>query len=350
MQPFFNDPSFQQFFGDQAPNFEQPKPEREQGLGSGVIFGTNGYILTNNHVVDGATDVKVYLHDRREFQAHIVGRDAKTDIAVLKIDANNLPAIPLGDSSKVQVGDLVFAIGDPLGVGQTVTMGIVSATGRANLGIEDYEDFIQTDAPINPGNSGGALIDARGELIGLNTAILSRSGGSQGIGFAIPVNLARHDMNEIVADGHVTRGWLGATIQDVTPAMAKAFGMEAPAGVLIADVSPNSPAAQAGLKAGDIVMSMNGQPIADSSSLRLQVSETAPGTSLPMTVRRGDSTLNVTAKLRELATDADKTAEGAAGQQVERGIQVEELTPALSEQLKLSKEAHGVVVSSSRSK
>jgi serine protease Do len=346
MQPFSKDPLFQQFFGDQTPGSEQPhaQPQREQGLGSGVIIGTNGYILTNNHVVDGATDVKVYLHDRREFQAHVVGTDAKTDIAVLKIDANNLPAIPLGDSSKVQVGDLVFAIGDPFGVGQTVTMGIVSAKGRANLGIEDYEDFIQTDAPINPGNSGGALIDARGELIGINTAILSRSGGSQGIGFAIPVNLARHDMNEIVEHGHVIRGWLGATIQDVTPAMAKAFGMQVPGGALIADVSPNSPAAEAGLKPGDIIMSMNGQPVADSSSLRLQVSEAGPGASIPMIVRRENSTLNMTAKLRELPSDAGKTTEVAAGEQVERGIQVEELTPALRQQLQLSKEAHGVVV------
>jgi serine protease Do len=343
-QPFSNDPLFRQFFGDQAPGSERPQPQREQGLGSGVIIGTNGYILTNNHVVDGATDVKVYLHDGREFQAHIVGTDAKTDVAVLKIDANNLPAIPLGDSSKVQVGDLVFAVGDPFGVGQTVTMGIVSAKGRANLGIEDYEDFIQTDASINPGNSGGALIDARGELVGINTAILSRSGGSQGIGFAIPVNLARHDMDEIVAHGHVIRGWLGATIQNVTPAMAKAFGMEAPGGALIADVSPNSPAAEAGLKPGDIITGMNGQAVADSASLRLQVSESAPGTSIPMTVRRGNSTLNVTAKLRELPSDAGKTPETAAGEQGERGIQVENLMAAMRQQLQLSKEANGVVV------
>jgi serine protease Do len=344
MNPFSNDPLFQQFFGNQAPNFQQPQPEREQGLGSGVIIGTNGYIITNNHVVDGATDIKVYLKDKREFQGHVVGTDAKSDIAVLKIDANNLPAIPMGDSSKVQVGDLVFAVGDPFGVGQTVTMGIVSAKGRAGLGIEDYEDFIQTDASINPGNSGGALIDSRGELIGINTAILSKTGGSQGIGFAIPVNLARHDMEEIISHGRVVRGWLGATIQDVTPAMAKAFGMPAPGGALIADVSPNSPAAEAGLKQGDIILGMNGQPIADSSSLRLQVSESAPGSSIPLMVRRGTSTLNLTAKLRELPNDPGKPTESAEKADSERGIQVGELTSGLKQQLQLSNDADGVVV------
>ena len=205
-EPFEDNPLFRQFFGDQAPNSRAPQEQREQGLGSGVIIGTNGYILTNNHVVDGATDVKVDLNDKREFQARVVGRDPKADIAVLKIDADHLPAIQLGDSSKVQVGDLVFAIGDPFGVGQTATMGIVSATGRANLGIEDYEDFIQTDAPINPGNSGGALIDAEGELIGINTAILSHSGGNQGIGFAIPANMAKQVMDQIVEHGHVIHG------------------------------------------------------------------------------------------------------------------------------------------------
>jgi len=222
--PMFDDPLFRQFFGDKGPRSREPQQEKEQGLGSGVIVATNGYILTNNHVVDGATDIKVSLRDKREFTAKVVGRDPKTDIAVLKVDADHLAAIPLGDSSKVQVGDLAFAIGDPFGVGQTVTMGIVSATGRANLGIEDYEDFIQTDAAINPGNSGGALIDGKGELIGINTAILSHSGGNQGVGFAIPVNLAKRVMDQIVDHGHVVRGFLGATIQDVTPTMAKALG------------------------------------------------------------------------------------------------------------------------------
>ena len=204
--PLFDDPFLRQFFGDQTPQFRQqpghrqqqaPQQQKERGLGSGVIVGTNGYILTNNHVVDGATDIKVSLRDKREFTAKVVGRDPKTDIAVLKINADHLPAIPLGDSSKVEVGDLAFAIGNPFGVGQTVTMGIVSATSRANLGIEDYEDFIQTDAAINPGNSGGALIDAKGQLIGINTAILSGSGGNQGMGFAVPVNLAKRVMDQI---------------------------------------------------------------------------------------------------------------------------------------------------------
>jgi serine protease Do len=340
-----SDNPFQQFFGNQMPNTPAPKDQREQGLGSGVIIATNGYILTNNHVVDGATDVKVDLNDKREFQAHIVGRDAKSDIAVLKIDADHLPAISMGDSSKAQVGDLVFAIGDPFGVGQTATMGIVSATGRANLGIEDYEDFIQTDAPINPGNSGGALINAQGELIGINTAILSRSGGNQGIGFAIPVNLARHEMEEIVETGHVVRGWLGATIQDVTPALAKGFGLDRAEGVVISDVAPGSPAEKAGLKSGDVVLSMNGKQVAGSADLRMRVSEAGPGASVPMSVRRGDSTMDITAKLGELPTDQGATSSNDSAKSTMSGLEVENLTSGLRDQLKLSPGTPGVAVS-----
>jgi serine protease Do len=348
--PMFDDPFFRQFFGDRQPHSrgpqqQPPQQEKERGLGSGVIVGTNGYILTNNHVVDGATDIKVSLRDKREFTAKVVGRDPKTDVAVLKIDADHLAAIPLGDSSKVEVGDLAFAIGDPFGVGQTVTMGIVSATGRANLGIEDYEDFIQTDAAINPGNSGGALINGKGELIGINTAILSGSGGNQGVGFAIPVNLAKRVMEQIVDHGHVVRGFLGATIQDVTPTMATALKLNDSNGVLIGDVTPKGPAAQAGMKPGDVVLKMNGQPVADAAALRLQVSQTDPGTTVPLTVQRGDNTVNLTVKLGELPNDREKATEQDSGDNSLQGLQVEPLTPAVRQQLHLGEDSHGVVIS-----
>jgi serine protease Do len=347
--PMLNDPLFRQFFGDRQPHSQRQQPqqpqEKEQGLGSGVIVATNGYIITNNHVVDGATDIKVSLRDKREFTAKVVGRDPKTDVAVLKIDADHLPAISMGDSSKVQVGDLAFAIGDPFGIGQTVTMGIVSATGRANLGIEDYEDFIQTDAAINPGNSGGALIDGRGQLIGINTAILSHSGGNQGVGFAIPINLVKRVMDQIVDHGHVVRGFLGATIQDVTPTMAKALGLNEAGGVLIGDVTAKGPAAQAGLKAGDVVIKLNGEPVADSAALRLHISETDPGTTVPLTVRRGSDTLNLNVKLGELPADHEKTADGSTDNDGLQGLQVEPISPAARQQLHLGDEAQGVVVS-----
>ena len=234
------------FFGDQ---FQGRMPRRsldmprQEGVGSGVIVTKDGYILTNNHVVDGADEVKVALQDGREFTAKVIGRDPKTDVAVIKIDAKDLPAVPMADSDKVEVGDVVLAIGNPFGIGQTVTTGIVSATGRGNMGL-DYEDFIQTDAAINPGNSGGALVDAEGRLIGINTAILSRSGGNQGIGFAIPANLARDVMDSLVKDGHVTRGYLGVMIQDVTPALAKEFKLKDTTGALVGDVTPEGPGGQ----------------------------------------------------------------------------------------------------------
>ena len=224
-----DDPLFRQFFGQQNRRFspgEAPE-QHEQGLGSGVILTADGYILTNNHVVDSATGIRVTLADKREFKAKVIGADPKADIAVLKIDATNLPFVTVGDSSRIQVGDYALAIGNPFGVGQTVTMGIVSATGRSHLGIEEYEDFIQTDAPINPGNSGGALVNDRGELIGINTAIIAHgSSGNQGIGFAVPVNMARNVMEQLVKTGKVTRAYLGIVPQDVTPAIAKAFGQK----------------------------------------------------------------------------------------------------------------------------
>ncbi len=344
--PLFNDPFFRRFFGDDFGWNQVPRERREQSLGSGVIVDPKGYILTNNHVVDGATTIKVYLPDKRELEAKLVGADPKTDVAVLKVEASGLPALPLGDSSRVETGDVVFAIGNPFGVGETVTMGIVSATGRGNLGIEDYEDFIQTDAAINPGNSGGALVDARGTLIGLNTAILSNGvEGNQGVGFAVPVNMARQVMDQIIQHGKVVRGWLGVVIQPMTPAMAKAFGMAEPKGALVGDVMPDSPASQAGLVKGDVIVSMNGQPVSDSRSLQLTIAQMAPGTSVRLgLIRDGkDRTLDVTLGTQPGNGPEEKSAQEHGG--ILEGLSVDELTPQIARQLNLPRETHGVVVS-----
>jgi serine protease Do len=295
------DDLLRRFFGDQ-PQGRMPRhgfsEPRQQGIGSGVIVTKDGYILTNNHVVDGADEVKVALQDGREFTAKVVGRDPKTDVAVIKIDAKDLPAVPMADSDKVEVGDVVLAIGNPFGIGQTVTTGIVSATGRGGAVGLDYEDFIQTDAAINPGNSGGALVDAEGRLIGINTAILSRSGGNQGIGFAIPVSIARDVMDSLVKDGRVTRGYLGVIIQDVNPALAKEFKLKDTHGALVSEVTPKSPAEKAGFQDGDVIREFNGKPVTDSRHLKLEVARIRPGESVPVKiVRDGESkTLDVSVK------------------------------------------------------
>src|SRR6266852_5171026 len=294
MMPFFDDPFFRRFFGEpfggEQPR-RQPRKFKERSLGSGVIVSKDGYILTNNHVVDGADEVKVSLaKDKKEYSAKIAGRDSKTDIAILKIDAKDLPFVTFADSDKIEVGDVVLALGNPFGIGQTVTMGIVSAIGRGGMHIEDYEDFIQTDAAINPGNSGGALVDAEGRLIGINTAILSRSGGNQGIGFAIPANLARDVMGNLVKDGHVTRGYLGVIIQDVTPALAKEFKLKENSGALVGDVTPDSPAEKAGLKTGDIITEFDGKKVTDSRHLKLEVARVQPGHTASVKVLRDGST------------------------------------------------------------
>ena len=299
--PGFNDPFWRQFFGNQFGREFPPHaigPEVEHGLGSGVIVTKDGYILTNNHVVDGAKEVKVTLPDGREFTAKVVGRDPKTDIAVVKIDADDLPVVPMADSSNVKVGDVVLAIGNPFGVGQTVTEGIVSAKDRGNMGIEPYEDFIQTDAAINPGNSGGALVDIEGRLIGVNTAILSRSGGSQGVGFAIPSDLARNVMESLIQYGHVTRGYLGVMIQNVTPALAPEFDLKKNIGALVSEVVPDGPADKAGFKDGDVIVKFNGEQVIDSRSLQLTVAATKPGSTIPVEIMRdgGKKTLEVTIK------------------------------------------------------
>jgi len=258
------DPFFRQFFGDNSGGqFNVPDEQRSEGVGSGVIMSQDGYILTNNHVVDNATTVTVKLSDNRELKARVIGTDPLTDIAVLKVDSASLPSITVGNSDAVQVGDYALAIGNPFNVGKTVTMGIVSATHRGMGGeIEKYEDFIQTDAAINPGNSGGALVNERGDLIGINTAIIAHgSSGNQGIGFAVPVNLAKNVMDQLIQKGKVTRAWLGVGIQDVTPAMAKAFQRKEASGVLISDVQANTPASRAGLEKGDIILNVDSKPI-----------------------------------------------------------------------------------------
>ena len=349
MPDIFNDPMFRQFFGNQQPpQMRGPQSQREFGLGSGVIVNPDGYILTNNHVVSGASDVEVYTQGQNKYKAKIIGTDPLTDIAVLKIQATALPTLTLADSSTLKVGDVVFAIGQPFGIGETATMGIVSATGRGLGGaIERYENFIQTDAAINPGNSGGALIDLRGNLVGINTAILSGGGGegNQGVGFAIPINMARNVMDQIVEHGKVIRGYLGVSIQGVDPDMAKAFGLPHGGGALIGDVSPDTPAAKAGLQRGDVVLDVNGHPVNGPDDLSVTVSEMAPGSVAHLKVFRDSKEMNVDVTLGEYPESASAKAEqnGTAPEGL-KGLQVQNLTADIARQLNLPTSSSGVVV------
>ena len=345
---FPDDPLFRQFFGDQSERQSaKPETEREHSLGSGVIVNPDGYILTNNHVVSGASDIEVYTQDKKKFRAKLVGTDPRTDVAVLKIDATRLPALTIGDSSKLRVGDVVFAIGDPFSVGETATMGIVSATGRALGGaIEHYEDFIQTDAAINPGNSGGALLDLHGDLVGINTAIISGGGGNQGVGFAIPVNMARNVMEQIVDHGKVVRGHLGVAIQPVDADLAKAFGLSQGGGALIADVSPGSPAAKAGLQRGDIILELNGQPVNAPDDLSVHISESAPGSTVHLRFSRNGQTHEADVKLDQLSEQASESTAGTTSGSALQGVEVQNLTPDVARDLGISGNASGVVISS----
>jgi serine protease Do len=344
-------PFFQQFFGQQfGPNSQNhmphPRDQREDSLGSGVMVSPDGYILTNNHVIDGATDVRVTLADKRQLKAKVVGADPKTDIAVLKVEGSDFPAITIGDSSKVQVGDYALAIGDPFGVGQTVTMGIISAMNRGNLGIEDYEDFIQTDAPINPGNSGGALINDRGELVGINTAILSHgSGGNEGIGFAIPINMARSVMSQILDHGKVTRAYLGIMVQDITPGISKAMNLKEMKGVLVGDVSPTGPAQKSGVQRGDVILELNGKPMENSRELRNTISMMDPTATVKLKLLRNGTPTDVSVKLGEMPTDKElaKTDEGPSHKSLD-GVTVENLDAQSARQLGLPASTSGVVV------
>jgi serine protease DegS len=302
--PLFDDPFFRHFFGDNPGAF--PRKRQESSLGSGVIFNAQGYILTNNHVIDGADEISVILKDGRSTDAKIVGADPEADLAVLKVDLPNLPVITLGNSDELKVGDVVLAIGNPFGVGQTVTFGIVSATGRSQLGINTFENFIQTDAAINPGNSGGALITAGGELIGINTAIFSRSGGSQGIGFAIPTSLAKGSMEQIIEYGHVRRGWLGVEIQAVTPELAESFGLKDAQGAIIAGVLRGGPADKAGLKPGDILTEVNGERVSDANAALNLIARTPPGESIKLLALRNHKQVEVSVVIGERPTQEQR--------------------------------------------
>ena len=280
--PLLNDPVLRRYFGDQL----QGESQQQRSLGSGVVVSAQGYILTNHHVVEEADEIQVGMADGRTAKARIVGADPDTDLAVLKIDLNNLPAVTFGRSDQLRVGDVVLAIGDPFGVGQTVTMGIVSALGRTRLGINQFENFIQTDAAINPGNSGGALVDINGNLVGINSAIFSQTGGSQGIGFSIPVSLARNVMEQLIRAGAVTRGWIGVEVRDLTPELADLYRLTTKRGALIAGILRNSPADRAQVKPGDVLVGINGRPVADSSSMLNLIADLPPGREATLDVMR----------------------------------------------------------------
>jgi Do/DeqQ family serine protease len=286
--PLLNDPLFRRFFGDQLPEDAQ----RASSLGSGVIVSNTGYVLTNHHVVEAADEIEVALYDGKKLLAKVVGNDPETDLAVLRVNADNLPSITFGSSDALRVGDVVLAIGNPFGVGQTVTGGIVSALGRTGLGINTFENFIQTDAAINPGNSGGALVDVGGNLVGINTAIFSRSGGSMGIGFAIPVSTAKMVLEQIVKNGSVTRGWIGVEVQEITPPVAESFKLPTTRGALIAGVLRGGPADKAGVKPGDVLVEVEGRPVADPTSMLNLIAALAPGNSARMKLKRSGKDLD----------------------------------------------------------
>jgi serine protease Do len=349
--PFFEDPLFRHFFGNQGAEGGrrgQRAPElRQQGLGSGVIVSADGYILTNNHVVDGADEVKVGLDSgKREVVAEIVGRDPKTDLAVLKIDAKDLTPAVFGDSDSLEVGDTVLAIGNPFGIGQTVTSGIVSATGRGGLGIEEYEDFIQTDAAINPGNSGGALVDADGRLIGINTAIYSRTGGFMGLGFAIPSDLARSVMEQLITKGKIERGFIGVNLQELSADLKREFKVDT--GALVTGVTPGSAADKAGIKQGDVITKFDGASVDDPRRLKLMVGRHAPGTEVKLEVIRDGKEKTYTLKLGESQRDSKSSESDDDTQNSEEdtlnGVGVADISPAYREQFDIPRDIKGVIV------
>jgi serine protease Do len=346
---FFDDPLFRRFFEDRfGENFDRPdRQEFVPSMGSGVIVSGDGYLLTNAHVVKDADDITIsFAGGKKEYSARLVGADSKTDIAVLKVDAK-LPAITLGDSDTLEVGDAVLAIGNPFGVGQTVTSGIVSAIDRGGMGITDYEDFIQTDASINPGNSGGALVDAEGRLVGINTAILSRSGGNQGIGFAVPINLARSVMEQLLTNGRVSRGFLGVNIQDIDEAIKDHFGLSVSSGVLVTDVTDGGAAKKAGVEREDVIVEYQGKPITDARELRLAVAGTSPGSKTRIKVLRKGKEMILSPVLKELPGSAkvasSDTEQEDDGTDILRGIVVDDIDDATRQRIQ-DRELQGAIV------
>lgn len=346
----FEDPFFKRFFGDELfRRFETPKDRHERSLGSGVIADPNGYIITNNHVVAKADEIKVLLSDKRELKAKVVGTDPKTDVAVIKVEAQTLPIIPWADSDKLQVGEYVLAIGNPFGLNQTVTMGIISAVGRANVGIAEYEDFIQTDAAINPGNSGGALVNARGELIGINTAIFSQSGGYMGIGFAVPSNMVRSVMDQLIKGGKVVRGYLGVSIQELNQELAKQFGVGERRGVLITDVLADSPAKRAKLERGDVIVEYDGHPVLNPTQFRNLVAQTPVGKKVRLRLLRSgkEQELEITIgeqPLNMARAGGEPGEEEARADGVFAGIDVRDLPNDLLRRFSLPRDKAGALV------
>ena len=340
--PFQNDPMFKRFFGDQFGGSMHPREFKQSSLGSGVIVDKDGYVLTNNHVIKDADEIKIKLSDKREFTGKVIGTDPKTDLAVVKIEAHHLPVLKLGKSDLMKVGETVLAVGTPFGLNQTVTSGIVSAVGRADVGIADYEDFIQTDAAINPGNSGGALVNIHGELIGINTAIFSTSGGYQGIGFAIPSNMAKTVMDSLIKSGKVVRGWLGVSIQPVTADLAKQFDLKEERGVLVGDVTEDSPAERAGIKRGDVIAEYNGTPISDPAMLRNLVAGTSPDTEVAVKVLRDGKAQTVKVTIGDMPTSLQKISKEYDN--LLKGVQVQDITSEIRKELNIPKHVNGVIV------
>ena len=347
---FQDDEQLRRFFGDQFGNpSRRGQAPRTRGLGSGVVVSNDGYLLTNHHVIDNATDIRVEFADGRTFTAKLVGSDQASDLAVLKIEAANLHPLALGDSDAVQVGDIVLAVGNPLGIGQTVTSGIVSAKGRSTgVGDGSYEDFLQTDAPINQGNSGGALVNTKGELIGINSQILSVSEGNIGIGFAIPANMARHVMDELRTEGRVRRAQLGVTVQPVTSDMAASLGLPDARGAIVSSIESGSAAERAGVKRGDVIVSFNGQPVTDYNALRNRVADAKPGSSAAVAIMRDGSEKTLTVKLDEAS--ANRSARNSSGNspgspdQTALGVAVEPLTPEIAARARLPRSLNGLLV------